>query len=61
VIHVRNALAHQGTDITEGAVPKIKVAKAKKKKEFTAGDCAQVRKNLRRHRDNLLALQKILA
>ena len=60
VVHIRNALAHQVAEDGETGHKKIKVKG--KGKEFlnTQENLIKIRKDLKRHRDNLLELEAIL-
>lgn len=60
VIHIRNALAHQVAEDVGGGHKKIKIKG--KGKEFlnTPENLIKIRKDLKKHRDNLLELEAIL-
>jgi CheY-like chemotaxis protein len=60
IIHIRNALAHQVAEDDEAGHKKIKVKG--KGKEFlnTPENLIKIRKDLKKHRDNLLELEAIL-
>lgn len=61
IIEVRNALAHQMAEISETGQKKIKT-KTKEAKEIiiTPAECITIRKNVRKHFDNLLALEALV-
>jgi len=61
IIEVRNALAHQMAEITETGHKKIKT-KTKEAKEMviTPEQCAAIRKNVRKHLQNLLTLEGLI-
>jgi|GEM_PF-1590737 len=61
IIEVRNALAHQMAEISETGHKKIKT-KNKEAKEIiiTPDQCVAIRKNVRKHLDNLLALEALV-
>lgn len=61
IIEVRNALAHQMAEIAETGHKKIKT-KTKEAKEIviTPEGCVTIRKNVRKHLDNLLALEALV-
>ncbi|MDP1580189.1 MAG: hypothetical protein Q8M02_07915 [Candidatus Didemnitutus sp.] len=61
VIEVRNALAHQMAE--QGKAGQAAVRTRNKKAalvEFTEANCANIRKNLRRHQANLADLLKLV-
>lgn len=60
IVHVRNALAHQTADICETGAKSVKTKSKEKKITFTPEKCAQIRKDIAKHRDNLRALQALL-
>lgn len=61
VIATRNALAHQVAEIAETGHKKIKT-KTKEPSDivFTPETCVAIRKNVRKHMDNLLALEALI-
>lgn len=61
IIEVRNALAHQMAEITETGHKKIKT-KTKEAKEIviTPEQCVAIRKNVRKHLENLLSLETLV-
>lgn len=61
IISTRNALAHQMAEIAETGHKKIKT-KTKEAKEIiiTPEECVTIRKNVRKHSDNLLALEALV-
>jgi len=61
VIEVRNAVAHQKTEVADTGHRKIKT-KTKKAKEIviTEAECIKIRTNLRKHRENLVALSVLI-
>ncbi len=61
IIEVRNALAHQMAEIDETGHKKIKT-KTKEAKEIviTPDECVAIRKNVRKHLDNLLSLEALV-
>jgi len=61
IIEVRNALAHQMAEISETGHKKIKT-KTKEAKEIviTPEECVVIRKSVRKHLDNLLALEALV-
>ncbi|WP_395753704.1 hypothetical protein [Prosthecobacter sp.] len=61
IIEIRNALAHQMAEISATGHKKIKT-KTKESKEIiiTPEECVVIRKNVRKHFDNLLALEALV-
>ncbi len=61
IIDVRNALAHQMAEIAETGQKKIKT-KTKEAKEIviTPEECVTIRKNVRKHLNNLLELEALV-
>mgnify|MGYP002789556257 CR=1 FL=1 len=61
IIEVRNALAHQMAELAETGHKKIKT-KTKEAKEIviTPDECIAIRKNIRKHLDNLLSLEALV-
>lgn len=61
IIEVRNALAHQMAEFAEAGQKKIRT-KNKEAKEIviTPEECVAMRKNVRRHLNNLLELEQLL-
>jgi len=61
IIEVRNALAHQMAMITETGDKKIKTrTKSGKEIVLTQARCAEMRKDFRKHMDNLIKLKSLI-
>ena len=61
IIEVRNALAHQMAEIAETGHKKIKTkTKEAKAIVITPEECVTIRKNIRKHLDNLLSLEAMV-
>jgi len=61
IINVRNTLAHQLHEVIEGGMVKLKSkSKGGKAIDFTPETCAGLRKNIRKHRENLVGLYNML-
>jgi CheY-like chemotaxis protein len=60
IIHIRNAIAHQRVEISSGG--KIIKAKIKSGNPITLNEetFAEIRKNIRKHRDNLITLRSLV-
>ena len=56
VVEIRNIVAHQRIEVTENG----KVIKKKSMNVLDQATIVRIRKNLRKHRDNLLRLQRII-
>jgi hypothetical protein len=61
IIEIRNALAHQMAEVAETGHKKIKT-KTKDAKDIviTPEQCVKIRKDVRKHFDNLLALERLV-
>ena len=61
IIQIRNALAHQHSESSEGGIPVVKT-KTKKPQDIpiTPVKCAEIRQNINKHHNNLLELQKLM-
>lgn len=61
IIRVRNTLAHQMEEAIEGGKVELRMrGKKEERVEFTPELCAKVRKNIHKHRENLVGLYNLL-